>query len=149
MSKAISQLPATALGRTTDLFEKVDGVTGDSEKITGTQLAAMVHAGVKRYVALMTANGLASPDVIVLENTLGNTIAWTRDTNGIYLGTIAGGFDPLKTALFISSNLDPVGPTITYIYVETNQVKIVVSLTDGTTQDDVLDNASVRIEVHP
>jgi hypothetical protein len=148
MSKEINQLPATSLGRATDLYEKEDGVSGASQKITGAQVAVMTNGGAKRYRALISSDNLNDPIVTVLENTLGATVAWTRSFNGIYLGTISGGFDPDKTILFISNGLAPL--VITYLYVESNQAKIVNLLADGSaTVDDMLLNASVEINVYP
>lgn len=101
MSKAISQLDATALGRTTDLFEKVDGVTGDSEKITGAQVATMIQLGVKTYRALLTQATNNAPTAVVLENSLGGTVVWSRNAAGIYFGTLIGAF-PVNKVFFLT-----------------------------------------------
>lgn len=63
MSKTITQLPATAAALATDLFEKVDGTSGDSEKVTGTQLATMVAAVIvaSGFVGGSVLQGVGAP----------------------------------------------------------------------------------------
>ena len=55
----------------------------------------------KKYVALMTQTGSAAPTVVVLENTIGD-IVWTRDSAGIYEGTLTGAFTLDKTSAMMS-----------------------------------------------
>jgi len=42
--------------------------------------------GVKKYVALLTQTGSTAPVATVLENTLGSSITWNRQSTGIYYG---------------------------------------------------------------
>jgi hypothetical protein len=55
----------------------------------------------KKYVALMTQTGTAAPTVIVLENSIGD-IVWTRDSTGLYEGTLTGAFTLDKTYAMMS-----------------------------------------------
>lgn len=48
------------------------------------------------YVALVTQDLVAPPDVTELENTIGNII-WTRNDVGQYIGSLVGGFPDGKT----------------------------------------------------
>lgn len=48
--------------------------------------------GYRTYTALLTQVGGGDPDVIVLENTLGQDIVWARDSTAVYLGTATGLF---------------------------------------------------------
>jgi len=54
----------------------------------------------KVYTALLTQTGTSAPTAIVLDNTLGGTIVWTRNVQGTYTGTLNGAFTTNKTALF-------------------------------------------------
>jgi hypothetical protein len=58
---------------------------------------------VKVYRALLSQSGTNAPTAIVLENSLGGEVVWTRDTTGVYFGTLEDAFPIEKT--FISSNL--------------------------------------------
>ncbi len=77
--------------------------TLSTELITKGQLDAAVTPGIKRYVALITQSGTSAPVATVLENTLGGTVVWTRDSTGIYSGTLNGAFTNNKTACFLSN----------------------------------------------
>lgn len=51
----------------------------------------------KVYRALLSQSGTGAPEPVVLENTLGGTVVWTREDVGNYVGTLVGAFPPLKT----------------------------------------------------
>lgn len=76
--------------------------------ITGEQIVDLLTAEnydsrpYKVYTALLTQTGTDAPVAIVLENTLDGTIIWTRTTDGIYVGTLAGAFVTNKT--FVNAN---------------------------------------------
>lgn len=56
------------------------------------------------YRALLNQDGTtAIPTAIVLENSLGGTIVWTRVSEGIYLGTLTGAFVNNKTFLHLNT----------------------------------------------
>lgn len=57
-----------------------------SEKI---QQSSSSQSAYKVYTALLTQSGTDAPVATVLENTLGD-IVWTRDSVGIYRGTLNG-----------------------------------------------------------
>ena len=57
----------------------------------------------KVYSALITQTGTNDPTVIILENTLGETIVWTRQFAGSYLGTSTGTFTANKTSVSLTS----------------------------------------------
>lgn len=57
----------------------------------------------KVYTAFLTQSGTSAPVANVFENTLGGTIVWTRDSTGIYSGTLANAFTVNKTACFITN----------------------------------------------
>lgn len=54
----------------------------------------------KIYVALLSQSGTDAPVAVVLENTLGDTLVWTRAAKGTYHGTLASAF-PTADKVFI------------------------------------------------
>ena len=59
----------------------------------------------KVYKALISQNGTNAPTAIVLENTLGGDVVWTRDGAGIYLGTLTGAFNNNKTMILVGRTI--------------------------------------------
>ncbi len=57
----------------------------------------------KIYRALITQTSTNAPTVIVLENTLGGDIVWTRTLQGVYNGTLLNAFPENKTFYRIDS----------------------------------------------
>lgn len=55
----------------------------------------------KVYTALVMQSGTSAPVATVLENTLGGTVVWTRDSQGVYAATLAGAFTVGKTAPYM------------------------------------------------
>ena len=58
------------------------------------------------YTALLSQTGTGSPVAIVLENTLGGIPVWTRNSVGLYIGTLAGAFPADKVVMFLGNTLD-------------------------------------------
>lgn len=50
----------------------------------------------KEYVALFSQTGLTDPEVTELKNAVGEVV-WTRESEGVYVGTLAGAFPPGRT----------------------------------------------------
>lgn len=106
----------------------------------------------KVYTALLTQAASADPVVTVLENNIGN-IVWTRNTFGVYTGTLSGAFVSAKTALFIqksvglAKNLFPYPKDLWIEYTNTNTITIYT--TDDTFLiDGVLNNTTIEIRVY-
>nr|WP_297788360.1 hypothetical protein [uncultured Allomuricauda sp.] len=55
------------------------------------------------YASLISQTGTDDPTVQVLENSLNLTITWTRQSQGIYLGTLDIPIDISKTVIFFST----------------------------------------------
>ena len=66
------------------------------------QAAATAASAPKVYRALLTQSGTNAPVATVLENTLGGTVAWTREDAGVYVATLAAVFGIGKTVAKIS-----------------------------------------------
>lgn len=148
--------PDYAAGLTTAGSIDVDADTvviiqgGTAKKCTPADLGGGGGGGTSylKYVALLSQSGTDDPTAIVLENTLGGTVVWTREDVGFYVGTLAGAFVEDKTALFIvnTRGLD------TGIFItrgNSNAVEIQTGDSDGTSRDSYLDVTTVEIRVYP
>jgi hypothetical protein len=83
---------------------------GDSD--TSIATTAFVQANsrpYKSYVALLSQTGTSAPVATVLENTLGGTVVWTRNSIGDYSGTLTGAFTLDKTTCNISLSTNVTG----------------------------------------
>lgn len=58
----------------------------------------------KEYVAILTQTGANAPTARVLENSFNEPIVWTRDSNGIYRGTLEAAFIKKKTLCLVSAS---------------------------------------------
>lgn len=91
---------------TTNLAAPVTDVQGtlnaySDVNISGNLVVDGTINGVKYYTALLTQSGTDNPTVVELENTLGFTVTWSRDSQGRYSGSFGGSIDPEK--LFINA----------------------------------------------
>lgn len=107
------------------------------------------------YRALLTQSGTDAPEAVVLENTLGGTVVWTRSIAGTYIGTLTGAFPTAKTFLKQSAFSYISGPADDDVLfaVQPNTVNSVSVLTmTGATSagvDAYLTNTPVEIIVYP
>lgn len=111
-----------------------------------TQIAttAFVQAAIgnyKKYVALLSQSGANAPTATVLENTLGGTVVWTRNSTGLYTGTLAGVFTANKTWTSITSTTTG---TVTGA-VSTSVDSVVVATSSS---DSSLTNSAIEIRVY-
>jgi hypothetical protein len=60
----------------------------------------------KVYTALLTQFGEDAPTAVVLQNTLGGNIVWSRYSEGVYEATLIGAFVENKTFTLINSTED-------------------------------------------
>ncbi|MCC9071203.1 hypothetical protein LNQ49_06300 [Flavobacterium sp. F-65] len=101
----------------------------------------------KTYVALLTQTGTNPPVATVLENTLGDTIVWSRSSAGVYHGTLAGTFIVGKTTMSASVTTSDSsvasGTTLNIAAISTQKLDTLVA-TDGQ-----LVNSMVEIRVYP
>jgi hypothetical protein len=102
----------------------------------------------KEYVALLTQSGTAAPTVTVLRNTFGASIVWTRNSAGVYYGTLAGTFTQDKTACSIQfSGADGSKSVLGIGWATANFVAIGAGL-DGVLTDGLLNRSRVAIQVY-
>lgn len=116
-------------------------VTADTNgNLSATKLSPKV------YTALITQSGTAAPTAIVLENTLGGTVVWTRSSTGIYLGTLTGAFTLDKTFCLSEPSTHP--SFISTTRLDANSITIATDNSAGVVVDGYLNNATVEIRVY-
>lgn len=112
----------------------------------------LVGVGVqpKVYKAILNQTGTDAPVATVLVNTLGGTVVWTRDSMGVYSGTLAGIFLASKTLVFLGGLADPANGYYSYAANEgAPDVVAVKSYSGGFAADAILGDTSIIIEVYP
>jgi hypothetical protein len=125
--------PNVGGGASTVTLNQVSDVTATASEVNA------LH-GVKRYVVLLSQSGEDDPTAIVLENSLGGTVVWTRSSAGSYVGTLNGVFTVNKTWIIAATHgLSGVGAA-------PGSVNAVTVQTDG---DDALDGNAIEIRVFP
>ena len=70
----------------------VSSVTGPGVDNTDPDNPVVNARPYKVYTALLSQSGTDAPVATVLENTLGGTVVWTRNDQGIYQATLSGGY---------------------------------------------------------
>lgn len=100
----------------------------------------------KVYTALLTQSGTSVPVATVLENTLGGTVVWTRTSNGIYVGTLAGVFTVNKT--FTTNTFGSFSGFAQFSSSSVNTVNINTTNSSGTLTDGLLNGNSIEIRVY-
>lgn len=104
-----------------------------------------------KYVALITQSGSSAPTAIVLENTLGGTVVWTRTTTGVYRATLASAFTINKTAVFATTGVPANGAVINEVrFYRVNADYIALETRgDNAYVDSNIANLTVEIRVYP
>ena len=100
----------------------------------------------KVYTALLSQTGTNAPVATVLENTLGGTVVWSRDSAGFYRGTLTGAFVNNKTTINISSGIVTSFYSRTCVVVSSNEVYIYVYQGDVGT-DNLMGNSYTSVEI--
>lgn len=102
----------------------------------------------KAYAALISQTGTAAPTAIVLENTLGGTVVWTRSATGTYVGTLTAAFTASKTIAFIQKNQTG-GLDDNFVVGRATADTVGISTTNGTALiDSLLSSTSLEIRVY-
>lgn len=105
----------------------------------------------KTYVALISQTGTNAPTAIVLENTFGGTVVWSRVGNGVYSATLTGVFTDSKTAVFCTKDItSPTGTGGVMIrggWGSTSTVNVTVVTSNGGA-DGQIANSAIEIRVY-
>lgn len=98
------------------------------------------------YTALLSQSDTDDPTAVVLQNTLGGTVVWTRLDVGVFRGTLAGAFVQDKTFAMVANT----NAFTTYIFrVDADQIEINPADNTNTPIDNGLSSTSIEIRVYP
>ena len=130
----------------TDANGKTENLT---RNFTVAQLAAFANSyslGYTVYTALVTQVTTGTPTAVILQNTTGGTITWSRVSTGSYKATISGTtYVANKTAIIISTtnaskSISATRKTTTEVTLE--QKDLANALEDG------FDNVTIEIRIY-
>ncbi len=123
--------------------------TKDEYVSTGTSAGNWILSiGYKQYIVTLNQAGTAAPTVMAtLKNNIG-AIVWTRDSQGIYLATLASAFTYNKTLVFTSGYNPSFNTICAPQIVDTNQILLAMPGLDGTPIDDSLNGSQIEIRVY-
>ena len=116
---------------------------------TWGQVQAVAARPYKVYTALLTQTGTNAPTATVLENTLGGAVTWTRNSAGVFYGTLSAGlFTANKTVKFATLGYTGISVNAT-IEVESASTSIIAVATrvNGNQTDDVMSRGGTSIEI--
>jgi hypothetical protein len=134
-----------------------DGVVSSTQAGFISSLQAMFtnlaggSLGYSVYVAVLNQTGTNAPVATVLQNTLGGTVVWSRDSEGNYFGTLSGAFSFDKTVIFVGTPGSTAQSYVAYvndansIYLETASN----AQNGGSDGDGLLSNTSIEVKVYP
>lgn len=128
------------------LQRKADAWTNRTVAQVKTDLGVPTYA---RYVALLSQTGTAAPVATVLENTLGGTVVWSYQGQGLYFGTLAGAFAQNVATFMQNFSLDGNGGLCYSTVNDSDSIAVYSSNYSGTQTDDVLANVFIEIRVYP
>ncbi len=131
----------------TDGNVKTKGSTGDILVVNESTVIPKV------YRALLTQEGTDDPTAVVLENTLGGEVVWTRESVGNFLGTLVGAFTVDKTFAILGCTFDYVNglPEIAIVDISASSGDdlLVVAKGGDFSGDDILRKRAIEIIVYP
>lgn len=92
VANAAARFALTGLGRLATVYQEDNGFY--YQVVDPAQLGdpAGWQGLPKVYRALLSQSGTDAPTAVVIENTLGGTLVWSRLSAGLYIGTLAGAF---------------------------------------------------------
>lgn len=135
---------------------KIEGRNGKEQVIKWSELKTLLNADLdfavtptySVYRALITQSSTNAPTIKVLENTIGN-IAWSRNAQGNYYGTLAGTFTEDKVYSQIMNSNSGIYGDIVAGRLNDNVFEIwTASSLLGSEIDGALTDASIEIRVY-
>ena len=120
---------------------------------TAFVIANSVARPYKVYTALLTQTSTNAPTAIVLENTLGGNIVWTRTAIGAYYGTLTGFFTDIDKVFCVIGNgntMGSYGDNINLFWQRHDNDAIhITTVKTNNNQDGVLVRSPIEIRVYP
>lgn len=130
----------------------------ETQSYTWADLKTGLNGNPKIYKALLSQSGTNAPVATVLVNTLSGTPVWSRTGIGAYVLTLVGEFQANKTHIIINPFSETGVPsdgqmgayrgnddTITLV----SRVLVQGGVVTWNDSDDMINNASITIEVYP
>ena len=107
-------------------------------------------AGYKVYTALLSQSGTNAPTAVVLENTLGGTVVWTRFDVGNYIGTLSLPIVPTKSLVAYNRvTLDDAGILMVAFIGDSTSVSVYTMNSSNYSIDSGLFSSFIEIRVYP
>ena len=103
----------------------------------------------KVYTALLTQSGTDDPVAIVLENTLGGVVVWTRQAAGYYWGVLNGTFPRNKTICIGNSYSGTVNIVNDEINEPSDRILLKSKDYTGAETDGLFYLSTIEIRVYP
>ncbi len=122
-------------------------VPGAKERVQDI-LGIVPDPGIKKYVALLTQTGTDAPVPTVLENTLGEVPAWTREDQGEYRATISSPLFELAKTWVVIGNPD-FSLAFKTVADRLSDTQIFVGMFNASAEDGVLLGTALEIRVYP
>jgi len=133
----------------------IAGLAGTGTRQVVASSTGVLSAGTVqplKYVALLNQSGTSAPTAAVVENTLGGTLVWTRNSTGNYYATLTGAFpDVNKVICFTGGSISGVLPLeiVRTQHLNSNTVQIFTQqATDGAFVDGSLVQTTIEIRVY-
>lgn len=133
-----------------DLLLMVDtSVEGNPTKTaTIGSVAGLVNKGYKDYVISLTQSGTNDPVVTEFNNNTGLTITWTRQSAGVYDGTVSTSFDTTKTWVQVTGGTNE-ATTLHLKTLSSSKIRLTNLALDGSASPgDDLDNGFVELRIY-
>lgn len=103
--------------------------------------------GCKTWTGVIAQATTAAPTATVIRNTLGDTVAWTRDSLGVYKAELDDTFTSNKS--WVSGTIGNATGLVIQTYIQSDSTFIVKILDDTGAAVDLGGNAYIKCEVHP
>ena len=134
--------------------QKFTAANGKKENLTRnfsvsdlTSFANSYSLGYTVYTALITQSGTAAPTAVVLQNTTGGTITWTRVSVGSYKAAISGvTFVENKTAILLGNT--NVAMSIAALRKTTTDVTFDQAINSSNANADGVSDVTIEIRIY-
>ena len=153
ISGTLALINDTALSGTPTAPTAPAGTNTDQIATTAFVQANSSARPYKVYTALISQGGTSAPTATVLENTLGGTVVWSRNSVGVYAGTLGNGFSLTlsKVRIFISGGEPHLNTTGFYNALPNSidSVHVNTRNTSGSLADNLMTSgATIEIRVY-
>lgn len=98
------------------------------------------------YTATLSAVGAAQPTASVFQNTLGNTVTWSRTGTGAYMGVASGSFTA-NTWVAVSNSSTTASVNYSLYKSDVNTVRL-IAVSSSVVADNLLNVVPVEIRVY-